>query len=148
MARSPASGIRARFAPWLLVATLGACGEDLVGRSFDLDVRGLSARAASLVVKRVDEPLSCPELDLSAAGLLEADETAKWSRASGAARALTLAPVVADAITLVAYAADDAGTPIQLACRTVTYEELGNLVGGRLVLTLSRRDLASLVAGE
>jgi hypothetical protein len=131
-----------------VVLLLGACGEELVGRSFELDVRGLSARASSLVVKRVDAPLSCPELDLVAAGQLEADETAQWSRASGEARALTLSPVVADAITLVVYAADDSGTPIQLACRTVTYEELGNLVGGRVVLTLSRRDMASLVAGE
>lgn len=137
-----------RLARVALVLTLGGCGEELAGRSFELEVRGLSARAASLVVKRVDATLSCPELDLAEAGQLEADETAKWARASGAARALTLAPVVADAITLVAYAADDAGTPIQLACRTVTYEELGTLVGGRLVLTLSRRDMAPLVAGE
>ncbi len=118
-----------------------ACGAEPSGRAFELEVRGLSARAAALVVKRSDDPmLACNAVTLESAASLAAAETQRWDRASGAERALSMSPVVTDRVTLVAYALDEGGAAFQVACRSVSYEELGNLAGGRLILTLSRRE--------
>ena len=134
---------------WSIAAALvllGACGSEPVGRAFELEVRGLSARASALVVKlRSAEPaLACSDVTLESAAALAADETQRWDRSSGGERSLAMSPVVTDRVTLVAYAIDDAGATFQVACRTVSYEELGNLAGGRLILVLSRRAMAAL----
>lgn len=123
-------------------ATASGCGDDVPGRSFELDVRGLSARASALVVKLRVEAVQCAEVTLATAPGMPAYQTERWERASGAPRSFTLSPVVTETVTLIAYALDGEA-PLQVGCRTVTYAELGNLAGGRVTLVLSRRETAA-----
>jgi outer membrane murein-binding lipoprotein Lpp len=123
----------------LASVVVAGCGADRVERPLSVDIRGLSARASALVVKLRTEATACRDVDDTTAPALSADEEHRWDRASGAERAFALSPVTGDAVTVVAYALDEASRPFQHACRTVTYDELGNLASGRVIITLSRR---------
>jgi len=123
------------------LVALAACGDGQTTRAFDLEIRGMSARADSLVLKlRGPTKLTpCRDIDLSNVADLDFDEERRWQRSEGAERAFELPALEVDAIVLVAYSNDAAGTPIQIGCQQFSYEDLGNLVGGGVVLTLTAR---------
>lgn len=143
MERTRTSPRRARGAAALAVAALGiaGCGADTPTRPIALDVQGLSARAASLVVKLFAPPgrPGCVSLTPAALPTAVATDEARWDRASGAARTLALDAVEGLDITLAAYALDTEGVVIQNACNEYTFAQLGLVPGGELTLVLSRR---------
>ncbi len=126
-----------------LLAALGlaGCGADAPKRPIALDVQGLSARAAALVVKLFAPPgrLGCVSLTPAALPGAVATDEARWDRASGDARALGLDAVEALDVTIAAYALDAEGAVMQTACSEYTFAQLGLVPGGEVTLVLSRR---------
>jgi hypothetical protein len=120
---------------------LTGCGADAPTRPIALDVQGLSARAAALVVKLFAPPgrPGCVSLTPVALPTAVATDEARWDRASGAARALSLDAVEGVDVTLAAYALDADGAVMQTACNEYTFSQLGQVPGGELTLVLSRR---------
>jgi hypothetical protein len=124
----------------LPVIALG-CGGGRAYRPFEVEIRGLSARASTLVVKVIpgSAPIGCGALQLDAAPSVSAPIEQRWMRGTDADRRLEIPEIDAGQMTIIAYAEDEAGKPIQLACRQIEYSELGDLEAGLLILTLSQR---------
>lgn len=120
---------------------LAGCGADAPTRPIALDIQGLSARASALVVKLFAPPgrPGCASLTPAALPAAVATDEARWERASGAARALSLDAVEGVDVTLAAYALDAEGAVMQSACNEYTFTQLGQVPGGELTLVLSRR---------
>lgn len=107
-----------------------------------LEIRGFSARAAALVVKLSPDPAyRCDALmaDLASLKTLDAPTTLRWERAAAAARTFEVGSSDASSVGVAAYAEAADGTVIQGACTVVTFEELGAVEDGRIVVTLSER---------
>jgi hypothetical protein len=127
-----------------LLAVIGAicsCGSSDLDRPLAIEIKGLSSHAEklSLSVFPKSSGQTCMSLTLAAAGMLKAPYTTTWDRASGAARQLALPDVTPDGATIILVATDPSGAPIQFVCSEITYEQVGELPYGVLVVTLSQR---------
>ena len=71
---------------------------------------------------------------------LSAPSQQRWDRSSGAARHFDLPRINDDQLTLMAFATDAQGAPIQFLCRELSDDEIGGLDTGVLEVSLSRRE--------
>ena len=119
----------------------GACGGSEVARPLEIEIDGLSARAQTLVLKVFEDGTGrrCQGVTLESAPALVSEHAAVWERSSEAERRLTLPKVEQEGITIIAYALDVGGRPIQFVCSALSYEDIGELALGVLVLRLSDR---------
>ncbi|MCC7386217.1 MAG: hypothetical protein IT384_30520 [Deltaproteobacteria bacterium] len=127
---------------WLAGAlAVAACGGGTQYRPLDIEIRGLSARAESLVIKLFPEQArgGCAQVELSNVSGLEAPIEERWERSSGAPRTFELPSIDDAGLTIIAYSLDAGGVPMQYSCLFVSYAQAGSLQDHRLVLTLSRR---------
>ncbi len=125
---------------WFALAAFG-CGSNVAYRAIEIEVRGLSARAAAMTIKIIpgEMEIACGGLDLSEIQALPAETELRWERSAGAERRFDLEPIENQTLTFVALSEDAAGQPIQYACRRIDYDELGDLPAGLLIITLTPR---------
>lgn len=117
-----------RVGLWVFALLLGAgCGSQTVYRPVELNLVGLSGRAERLVVLMFPEEAgqTCVNVELGNVASLTSVFEVIWSRSeSEDIRQLALPEVESFAVTLVAYAEDDGGTPIQFGCTTFDYTQI------------------------
>lgn len=109
---------------WLGALLLFGCGE-LILRSLDLSIEGLSGRAARLVIGVYPQSLSpgCRDLELDNVKALEPPVVYVWERGQPDRR-VTLEPVEEEGLMILVYSEDDQGAPIQFGCREIAYKDL------------------------
>lgn len=103
-----------------------ACGGELALRPLEVEVVGLSSDAAALTVKLAlpDRAPSCSGLDPAAAAAAPAEREATWTRDAAEPRTLTLEPVEAEAIRVIAVALDADAAPLQAGCLDVDFRAI------------------------
>ncbi|MEQ9500968.1 MAG: hypothetical protein RIT81_29125 [Deltaproteobacteria bacterium] len=112
------------FAVALLLGTLG-CGS-IARRPMELRIEGLSGLAQTLVLTLADgtgDP-RCPAVDLDNVQTVDGVESARWTRDDDMPREIGFDALDLEAVDAIVHTEDDAGTPIQLACRRFTYADL------------------------
>lgn len=108
----------------LLLGTLG-CGS-IARRPMELRIEGLSGLAATLVLTLADgtgDP-RCPAVDLDNVQTEEGVQSERWTRDDDTPREIGFDALDLEAIDAIVHTEDDAGTPIQFACRRFTYADL------------------------
>lgn len=128
----------------ILLGALGViagCGGSSNNRALSVEIRGFSARASALVLKVEPSPtFLCPdENNLSEVKNLPAATEYRWERTAAQPRAFTIPPTAEESVGISAYSEGSDGAFLQGACVIVSFEEIANIEGGRIVITLSQR---------
>ncbi|MBI4818578.1 MAG: hypothetical protein HY791_20085 [Deltaproteobacteria bacterium] len=116
-----------------LACVMAACG-GAESRGLSIEVRGLSARAETLVVGLFpDASQSCTGVSLASVATIKAPLERRWERSSGAPRTLEFDETIeAEKVTLVAYSLTAEAQPLQYLCHVVEYDSIRGLVAVRL----------------
>ncbi len=130
--------MRAALIPLLVLA---ACGTEEINRPLPLEIDGLSARAQVLVLKvfEADTGQTCRGVTLDTVAALAAEHEQTWERTSMAPRSLEVPALTTESMTIVAYALDAAGAPMQFLCTEIDFAGISELPEGVLIVTLSQR---------
>lgn len=124
-----------------LLCAVAGCGGSANNRALSVEIRGFSARASALVLKVEPSPsYQCPDVNnLIDVRNLPAATEYRWERSKGEPRAFTIPPTAEESVGISAYSEGSDGTFLQGACVIVSFEEIANIEGGRIVITLSQR---------
>jgi hypothetical protein len=121
---------------------LSGCGPEHVYRSVEIEIYGVSARAAAVTLKLFtqEKPSKCPKLSADMIDSSDAYLTLTWVRSDGAERNWSVPKILDETITVAVYTSDDADQTIQFTCREITYEGIGERDTDVLTITLSARE--------
>ena len=124
-----------------LLLLLTACGPEESYRPLEIEIYGVSARAATVNLKlfTLEKPAKCNELDREKISSADSYVTEVWDRESAIERSWSIPPLQDESVTMVVYTSSEDEQVLQYLCREITYVGVGENESGVLNVTLPAR---------